>query len=159
MSRPTPHSPTRSPREWSPLLFHRSHCRRLALLEEVEERDPSDKPRDNILAVPITDTSSSAQAVQLQVQRSMSGEQRLLLAFEMSMFARVLSGERIRREHPGWTESQVVEIVTMKGMHSAKEAGQRPVFNEIVDELKLGKFNGVFSVGTRSYRPKRRRSW
>jgi hypothetical protein len=77
------------------------------LLKEVEERDPGDKPRDNILAVPITDTSSSAQAVQLQVQRSMSGEQRLLLAFEMSMFARVLSGERIRREHPGWTESQV----------------------------------------------------
>jgi hypothetical protein len=77
------------------------------LLKEVEERDPSDKPRDNILAVPITDTSSSAQAVQLQLQRSMSGEQRLLLAFEMSMFARVLSGERIRRERPGWTESQV----------------------------------------------------
>jgi len=37
----------------------------------------------------------------------MSGEQRLLLAFEMSMFARVLSGECIRREHPGWTEAQV----------------------------------------------------
>ena len=39
-----------------------------------------------------------------------------------------------------------LEIVTMKKeSHSAKEAGQRPVFNEIVDELKLGKFNGILT--------------
>jgi hypothetical protein len=37
----------------------------------------------------------------------MSGEQRLLLAFEMSRFARELNKERIRREHPEWTEVQV----------------------------------------------------
>jgi hypothetical protein len=59
------------------------------------------------LAVPITDTTPSAQAVQLQVQRAMSGEQRLLMAFEMSMFARELASERIRREHPDWPETQV----------------------------------------------------
>jgi len=59
------------------------------------------------LAVPITDTTPSAQAVQLQVQRAMSGEQRLLMAFEMSMFARELASERIRREHPEWPETQV----------------------------------------------------
>jgi hypothetical protein len=37
----------------------------------------------------------------------MSGEQRLLLAFEMSMFARELNRERIRREHPDWLEAQI----------------------------------------------------
>jgi hypothetical protein len=60
------------------------------------------------LAVPITDTTPSAQAIQLQVQRAMSGEQRLLMAFDMSMFARELARERIRREHPEWLETQVV---------------------------------------------------
>jgi hypothetical protein len=37
----------------------------------------------------------------------MSGEQRLLLAFEMSLFARDLAKERIRLEHPEWKESDV----------------------------------------------------
>jgi len=58
--------------------------------------------------VPITDTSPAAQAVQLEIQRSMSGEQRLLLAYEMSMLARELSRERIRHEHPEWQEPQIV---------------------------------------------------
>jgi Rv0078B-related antitoxin len=57
--------------------------------------------------VAITDTSAAARAVQLCVQRSMSGEQRLLLAFEMSLFARELNRERIRQEHPEWTEARV----------------------------------------------------
>lgn len=39
-----------------------------------------------------------------------------------------------------------LEIVTLKReSHSAKEAGQRPVFNEIVEELKIGKFNGILT--------------
>ena len=37
----------------------------------------------------------------------MSREQRILLAFEMSMFARELNRERIRREHPEWPEAGV----------------------------------------------------
>jgi hypothetical protein len=37
----------------------------------------------------------------------MSGEQRLLLAFDMSMFARDLAKQRIRSEHPEWEESDV----------------------------------------------------
>jgi hypothetical protein len=61
----------------------------------------------NILAVPISDTSPSAQALQLQIQRAMSGEQRLLLALEMSLFARELARERIRRESPEWSDAQV----------------------------------------------------
>lgn len=39
-----------------------------------------------------------------------------------------------------------LEIVTMKReSHSAKETGQRPVFNEIVQEISEGKFNGILT--------------
>jgi hypothetical protein len=48
-----------------------------------------------------------AHAVQLRIQREMSGEQRILLEFEMSLFARELAREGIRRDHPEWREPQV----------------------------------------------------
>jgi hypothetical protein len=53
------------------------------------------------------DTSPAAQAVQLEVQRAMSGERRLLLAFEMSLFTRDLAQEGIRQQHPEWPESRI----------------------------------------------------
>jgi hypothetical protein len=44
----------------------------------------------------------------------MPGEKRLLLALEMSLFARELAKERIRREHPEWLEAQVAgELVRL----------------------------------------------
>jgi hypothetical protein len=57
----------------------------------------------------ITDTSPAAQAVQLQIQRTMTGEQRLLLAFEMSLFARTLAREGIQREHPAWSDAEITQ--------------------------------------------------
>lgn len=57
--------------------------------------------------VPTSDTSAAAQAVQLEVLRAMTGEQRLLLAFEMSLFARDLALAGIRQQHPDWTEARV----------------------------------------------------
>jgi hypothetical protein len=57
--------------------------------------------------VPITDTTSAAQAVQRRIQQAMTGEQRLLLAFEMSLFARQLARAGIRQEHPEWSETEV----------------------------------------------------
>ena len=67
-----------------------------------------------ILAVPVTDTSPSALALQLQIQRAMPGEQRLLLALEMSLFARELAKEQIRREYPEWSDAQVArELVRL----------------------------------------------
>jgi len=60
------------------------------------------------LVVSITDTSPSAHAVQLQIQRAMPGERRLMMALEMSLFARELTKRRIQQEHPDWTEAQVV---------------------------------------------------
>jgi len=39
-----------------------------------------------------------------------------------------------------------LEIVCIKKeSHSAKEAGQRPIFNEIIEELKTRKFNGILT--------------
>jgi hypothetical protein len=57
--------------------------------------------------VALTDTKPAAQALQLKIQRSMAGERRLLLAFEMSLFARELARENLLREHPDWPEGQV----------------------------------------------------
>jgi hypothetical protein len=66
------------------------------------------------LAVPITGTSPSAQNLQLQIQRAMPGEQRLLLALKMSLFARELAKKRIRREYPEWSDTQVArELVRL----------------------------------------------
>jgi hypothetical protein len=59
------------------------------------------------LLVRITDTTSKAAAIQLEIHRSMSEEQRLLLAYEMSMFARELCRARLRDEHTEWTEHEI----------------------------------------------------
>ena len=48
-----------------------------------------------------------AHAVQLRIQREMSDEQRILIEFEMSLFARELAREGIRRDHAEWSETQV----------------------------------------------------
>lgn len=60
----------------------------------------------------ITDTTPAAREVQLRILRAMSGDQRLLLAFEMSEFARELAKAGIRREHPEWNEAQVIRELT-----------------------------------------------
>jgi hypothetical protein len=57
--------------------------------------------------VPISDTIPEARAVQSQIQRAMTGEQRLLLALEMSLFARELARLGIQQDHPEWDESLV----------------------------------------------------
>ena len=43
-------------------------------------------------------------------------------------------------------EREGLEIVSMRReSHSAKETGQRPIFNEIVEEIKQKKFNGILT--------------
>ncbi len=43
-------------------------------------------------------------------------------------------------------EREGLDVVELKReSHSAKETGQRPVFNEIVDEIKEGKFNAILT--------------
>jgi Rv0078B-related antitoxin len=57
--------------------------------------------------VTISDTTPEAKAIQERILRSMSGEQRFLLAWDMSLFARELARAGIRQEHPEWSEAQV----------------------------------------------------
>ena len=39
-----------------------------------------------------------------------------------------------------------MEIVDIRReSHSAKDSGQRPVFNEILNDIKIGKFNGILT--------------
>ena len=58
----------------------------------------------------------------------------------------VLSIDSRIKEMLELAEREGLEIVTMKReSHSAKETGQRPVFNEIVDEINEGKFNGILT--------------
>ena len=46
-------------------------------------------------------------------------------------------------------EREKLEIVeTKRESHSAKEAGQRPVFNEIIEDIKAGKYNGILTWAT-----------
>jgi len=56
----------------------------------------------------------------------MSGEQRIFLAFEMSLFARELAKEGVRRDHPEWTEAQVArELLRQAFLPAPLPAGLR----------------------------------
>jgi len=58
----------------------------------------------------------------------------------------VLSIDSQIKEMLQLADREGLEIVTMKReSHSAKETGQRPVFNEIVEDIKEGKYNGLLT--------------
>ncbi len=54
-----------------------------------------------------SDTSAAARAVQLEIERARTGEDRLLTAFEMTQLARDLAAAGIRHDHPDWSHAQV----------------------------------------------------
>jgi hypothetical protein len=57
--------------------------------------------------VPISDTTPEAKAMQFAIDRRLTGEQRIVLAFEMCEFARELNRTRLRTEHPEWVQREV----------------------------------------------------
>lgn len=60
--------------------------------------------------------------------------------------AQILSIDSQIKEMMGMADKECLEIVEVKKeSHSAKEAGQRPVFNEIVEEIKQGKYNAIIT--------------
>jgi hypothetical protein len=69
--------------------------------------------------VAITDTTPEARARQLEILRAMSGEQRVTLAYEMSMFMREIAEEGIRRDHPDWTEAQIARELLRRAFFPA----------------------------------------
>ncbi len=57
-----------------------------------------------------------------------------------------LSIESQVREMMAIAEREGLEIVeTKRESHSSKEVGQRPVYNELIAEIKQGKFNGILT--------------
>ena len=72
----------------------------------------------------ISDTAPAARALQLEIQQAMSGEQRMTLAYEMSMFARELAREGIRRDHPDWSDAQIArELLRLAFLPAPLPAG------------------------------------
>ena len=67
----------------------------------------------------MTDTSPEARAKQDEILCAMTGEQRMTLAYEMSMFVRELMREGIRRDHPDWTEAQIARELLRRAFFPA----------------------------------------
>jgi hypothetical protein len=61
--------------------------------------------------MPLSDTPPEMVEKQFEILRKMTGEQRLSIAIEMSLFARDLLKEALRREHPDWSDAQVIREV------------------------------------------------
>ena len=68
------------------------------------------------------DTTPEIAAMQAQILDSMSGEQRLQMAFEASHFVHELAKQRIRDEHPDWQEDKI----TREFLRSLFPAGRAP---------------------------------
>jgi hypothetical protein len=58
-----------------------------------------------------TDTHPQVEQIQREIESTMTGEQRLLEALEMSVFAREFAKSKIRRDHPAWSEAQVAREI------------------------------------------------
>lgn len=71
----------------------------------------------------------------LYARKSTESEERQVLSIESQIKEMFQLAERERLE--------VVEV--KRESHSAKETGQRPIFNEIVEEIKVGKYNGILT--------------
>jgi Rv0078B-related antitoxin len=56
----------------------------------------------------ISDTSPEIEAMQIRIRRSMTPAQRLRIAFEISDMSRAFRKAGIRRDHPDWSERQVM---------------------------------------------------
>jgi len=71
----------------------------------------------------------------LYARKSTESEERQILSIDSQI-----------KEMLQLADKEGLEVVTMKReSHSAKETGQRPVFNEIIEELRVGKFNGILT--------------
>lgn len=71
----------------------------------------------------------------LYARKSTESEERQVLSIDSQISEMLQLAER-----------EGLEVVTMKReSHSAKETGQRPIFNEIVEEIKQEKYNGIIT--------------
>lgn len=71
----------------------------------------------------------------LYARKSTESEERQILSIDSQI-----------KEMLQLADREGLEIVAMKReSHSAKETGQRPVFNEIIEEIASGKYNGILT--------------
>ena len=71
----------------------------------------------------------------LYARKSSESEERQVLSIDSQIKEMLLLAEK-----------EGLEVVEMKReSHSAKETGQRPIFNEIVDEIRQGKYSGILT--------------
>jgi len=61
--------------------------------------------------MPITDTSPEIEAMQIKIIRSMTVEQRLLMALEVSLTVREFRKAGLRNQHPEWSEKEVMREI------------------------------------------------
>lgn len=54
------------------------------------------------------DTTPEIEAMQIKIRRAMTAEERLLAALDISNFCRELRKAGIRRDHPEWSDRQVM---------------------------------------------------
>lgn len=57
--------------------------------------------------MPIYEIALDAKEVLFRIQKSLTGEQRLMMALELSMFVKELIKADVRRDHPDWSEALV----------------------------------------------------
>lgn len=58
--------------------------------------------------MPISDTKPEIAEMQLQLFRSKTGGEKVLMGIEMSLLSREFTKAGIRREHPEWSEREVM---------------------------------------------------
>jgi putative alpha-1,2-mannosidase len=63
--------------------------------------------RGNILLMAISDTSTEIELMQSRIHAAMTGEQRLMMALEISYFTHELARQGLRDTHPDWSEDRV----------------------------------------------------
>ncbi|MEI6528283.1 MAG: recombinase family protein [bacterium] len=93
----------------------------------------------NTIQMPVGVTSKIITPVKakycLYARKSTESEERQVLSIDSQI-----------KEMLELAEREQLDIVELKReSHSAKEAGQRPVFNEIIAEIKEGKFNAILT--------------
>lgn len=90
---------------------------------------------DQIGAMAKTETVPVPVKYCLYARKSTESEERQVLSIDSQI-----------KEMLQLAERESLEIVEIKReSHSAKETGQRPVFNEIIEEIKQEKFNGILT--------------
>ena len=56
---------------------------------------------------PPLDTTPEIEAMQIRILRSMTMEQHLEIALEISLFSRALMAAGVRKQHPDWSEEEI----------------------------------------------------